>query len=48
MEKITEPKYTDRYKNAEEALAALRVLDVNRLPKLRISKKNLAFASNEW
>ncbi|NES05700.1 MAG: serine/threonine protein kinase [Okeania sp. SIO2F4] len=48
LEKITEPKYTDRYKNAKKALAALRVLDVNRLPKLRISRKNLEFASNKW
>ncbi len=48
LEKITEPKYTDRYENAKNALAALRVLDVNRLPKLRISQENLEFASNEW
>ncbi len=48
LEKITEPKYSDRYKNAKKALAALRVLDVNRLPKLRISRKNLELASNEW
>ncbi|NET43744.1 serine/threonine-protein kinase [Okeania sp. SIO2B3] len=48
LEKITEPKYTDRYENAEVALAAVRVLDVNRLPKLRISQTNLEFASDKW
>ncbi len=48
LEKITEPKYTDRYENAKKALAALRPLDVNRLPKLRISQTNLEFASNKW
>ncbi|MEM1169822.1 MAG: serine/threonine-protein kinase [Cyanobacteria bacterium P01_H01_bin.35] len=48
LEKITEPKYTDRYENAEEALAALRVLDVNRLPKVRISQTNLKFTSDKW
>ncbi len=48
LEKITEPKYTDRYENAKKALAALRVLDVNRLPKLRISQTNLEFSSDKW
>ncbi|WP_293082196.1 serine/threonine-protein kinase [Okeania sp. SIO3B5] len=48
LEKITEPKYIDRYENAEEALAALRVLDVNRLAKVRISQTNLEFTSDKW
>ncbi|NEP84476.1 MAG: serine/threonine protein kinase [Okeania sp. SIO3B3] len=48
LEKMTEPKYTDRYENAEVALAVLRPLDVNRLPKVRISQTNLEFASNKW
>ena len=48
LEKITEPKYTDRYENAKKALADLRVLDVNRLPKLIISQTNLKFTSNKW
>ncbi|NER07670.1 MAG: hypothetical protein F6K17_36460, partial [Okeania sp. SIO3C4] len=48
LEKMVEPKYTDRYENAEVALAVLRPLDVNRLPKVRISQENLAFISNLW
>ncbi|NEP72746.1 MAG: serine/threonine protein kinase [Okeania sp. SIO2G4] len=48
LEKITEPKYSDRYENAKKALAALRVLNVNRLPKVRISRKNLKFTSDKW
>ncbi|MGD1806948.1 hypothetical protein ACP6PL_16135 [Dapis sp. BLCC M126] len=48
LEKMAEPKYTDRYENAQVALAALQPLDVNRLPKVRISQKNLAFISNRW
>ncbi|MGB3512321.1 MAG: protein kinase [Microcoleaceae cyanobacterium] len=48
LEKMAEPKYTDRYENAEVALAVLRPLDVNRLPKVRISQENLAFISNLW
>ncbi|NEQ38436.1 MAG: serine/threonine protein kinase, partial [Okeania sp. SIO3I5] len=48
LEKITEPKYTDRYENAEEALAVLQPLDVNRLPKVRISQTNLEFTSDKW
>ncbi len=48
LEKITEPKYTDRYENAKKALAALQPLAVNRLPKLRISYINLEFASEKW
>ena len=48
LEKMTEPKSTDRYENAKKALAALRVLDVNRLPKVRISQENLEFSSSKW
>ncbi|MEM1170868.1 MAG: serine/threonine-protein kinase, partial [Cyanobacteria bacterium P01_H01_bin.35] len=48
LEKITEPKYTDRYESAEVALAVLRPLDINRLPKVRISRKNLIFPGNVW
>jgi len=48
LEKITEPKYTDRYENAEAALSALQPLAVNRLPKLRISQTNLEFTSDQW
>ncbi|MDY7006303.1 MAG: serine/threonine-protein kinase [Cyanobacteriota bacterium] len=48
LEKMAEPKYTDRYENAEVALAVLRPLDVNRLPKVRISRKNLEFTNNQW
>ncbi|GGA11152.1 hypothetical protein CYANOKiyG1_24110 [Okeania sp. KiyG1] len=48
LEKMAEPKYTDRYENAEEALAVLRPLDVNRLPKVRISQENLEFSSDKW
>ncbi|NET77438.1 serine/threonine-protein kinase [Okeania sp. SIO1F9] len=48
LEKMVEPKPTDRYKNAKKALAVLQPLDVNRLPKARISRKNLAFISNLW
>ncbi|NEQ38437.1 MAG: serine/threonine protein kinase [Okeania sp. SIO3I5] len=48
LEKITEPKYTDRYENAEAALIDLLVLNINRLPKVRISRTNLEFASDKW
>ncbi|MDY7006302.1 MAG: serine/threonine-protein kinase [Cyanobacteriota bacterium] len=48
LEKMAEPKYTDRYENAEVALAVLRPLDVNRLPKVRISQKSLQFSSSKW
>ncbi|GGA11176.1 hypothetical protein CYANOKiyG1_24140 [Okeania sp. KiyG1] len=48
LEKMAEPKYTDRYQNAEVALATLQPLDVNRLPKVRISQENLEFTGNIW
>ncbi|NEP84182.1 MAG: protein kinase [Okeania sp. SIO3B3] len=48
LEKMVEPKPTDRYENAEVALAVLRLLDVNRLPKVRISQENLEFSSSKW
>ncbi|GGA11144.1 serine/threonine-protein kinase [Okeania sp. KiyG1] len=48
LEKMVEPKPTDRYENAKAALAVLRPLDVNRLPKVRISQGNLEFTGNVW
>ncbi|NEQ78561.1 MAG: serine/threonine protein kinase, partial [Okeania sp. SIO2C9] len=48
LEKMVEPKPTDRYENAKKALAALQPLDVNRLPKVRISQTNLELASDKW
>ncbi|MBW4495576.1 MAG: protein kinase [Oscillatoria princeps RMCB-10] len=37
LEKMVEPRPQDRYANAAEALAALKPLDVSRLPKVRVS-----------
>ncbi|GGA11136.1 hypothetical protein CYANOKiyG1_24090 [Okeania sp. KiyG1] len=48
LEKMAEPKYTDRYKNAEAALAILRPLNVSSLPKVIISQENIEFASDQW
>lgn len=50
LEKMAEPKYTDRYENAEVALAALLPLDANRLPKVRINQnqKKLKFSGHKW
>ncbi|NEQ73172.1 MAG: hypothetical protein F6K23_08850 [Okeania sp. SIO2C9] len=45
---MVEPKFSDRYENAEVALAILQPLDVNRLPKVRISQENLNFYSDKW
>jgi serine/threonine protein kinase len=37
LEKMVEPRPQDRYANAAEALAALKPLDVSRLPKVRLT-----------
>uniref|UniRef100_A0A7C3VGC7 Serine/threonine protein kinase n=1 Tax=Planktothricoides sp. SpSt-374 TaxID=2282167 RepID=A0A7C3VGC7_9CYAN len=48
LAKITAPKVTDRYPSAAAALAALKPLDVDRLPKLIISHNSLQFTATKW
>lgn len=48
LEKISQPNSKDRYRNAEEALAALRSIDVDRLPKVRIDRNSLEFNTSEF
>uniref|UniRef100_A0A7C3VTE4 non-specific serine/threonine protein kinase n=1 Tax=Planktothricoides sp. SpSt-374 TaxID=2282167 RepID=A0A7C3VTE4_9CYAN len=48
LSKITAPKVADRYPSAAAALAALKPLDVDRLPKLIISHNSLQFTASKW
>jgi len=47
LEKMVEPRPQDRYANAAEALAALKPLDVSRLPKVRLSLDKVEFTAVE-
>jgi serine/threonine protein kinase len=47
LEKMVEPRPQDRYANAAEALAALKPLDVSRLPKVRLSRDKVEFTAVE-
>jgi serine/threonine protein kinase len=47
LEKMVEPRPQDRYANAAEALAALKPLDVSRLPKVRVSQSKVEFTAVE-
>lgn len=47
LEKMVEPRPQDRYANAAEALAALKPLDVSRLPKVRVSPDKVEFTAVE-
>jgi serine/threonine protein kinase len=48
LEKMVEPKPQERYPNAAAALLALKPVDVNRLPKVRLSKKIMKFTASEF
>jgi hypothetical protein len=48
LAKITAPKVTERYPSAAAALAALKPIDVDRLPKLIISHNSLQFTASKW
>ncbi|MBW4496069.1 MAG: protein kinase [Oscillatoria princeps RMCB-10] len=45
LEKMVEPRPQDRYANAAEALAALKPLDVSRLPQVRVSRDKVEFTA---
>jgi hypothetical protein len=47
LETMVAPIIQDRYKSAVDALAALRSLDVSRLPKVRIERYRLKFTATE-
>ncbi|MBW4493595.1 MAG: serine/threonine protein kinase [Oscillatoria princeps RMCB-10] len=48
LEKMVEPKPQQRYPNAAAALLALKPVDVNSLPKVRLSKESLEFTASEF
>lgn len=47
LEKMAEPNPKNRYRSAAEALAALAPIDVNRLPKVRLSRDILEFTGSK-
>ena len=48
LEKISQPNPKQRYANAATALKVLKSLDVDRLPKVRVSKNKLEFVAKEF
>ncbi|MBW4496508.1 MAG: serine/threonine protein kinase [Oscillatoria princeps RMCB-10] len=48
LEKMVEPKPQQRYPNAAAALLALKPVDVNSLPKVRLSKEILEFTASQF
>jgi len=48
LSKMVEPRPQDRYSSAASALAVLKPLDVNRLPKVRLSRDTLKFTASEF
>ena len=48
LEKLVEPKMSDRYANAAEALSALETIDVEALPKVRIDRQHLEFWATRY
>ncbi|HBL57360.1 MAG TPA: hypothetical protein DDZ80_01960, partial [Cyanobacteria bacterium UBA8803] len=48
LEKIVEPRPQDRYPNAASAIAALKPINVSRLPKVRLERNHLEFAASEY
>lgn len=48
LEKITQPNPQDRYPSAAAALAALKSIDVDRLPKVRMQQDSLEFLVSEY
>jgi serine/threonine protein kinase len=48
LQKMVEPRLADRYQNAADALAALRPINVNSLPKVRLSRETLEFTASHY
>ncbi len=48
LEKLADPRLTHRYFSAANALAALKPIDVDRLPKVRLSHKSLEITATEF
>src|SRR4028118_1032472 len=48
LDRMVAPRLQDRFKSATVALAALKSLDVSRLPKVRIKHYNLEFTATEY
>src|SRR4028119_1540481 len=48
LDRMVAPRLQDRFKSAAVALAALKSLDVSRLPKVRIKHYNLEFTATEY
>ena len=48
LQKMVEPRVQDRYANAAEALAALKPIDVDRLPKVRLIQDTLKFTCRQY
>ncbi|MEQ8969865.1 MAG: serine/threonine-protein kinase [Coleofasciculus sp. C1-SOL-03] len=48
LEKMVEPKPHDRYEEAADAIAALKPIDVSRLPKVRLERDYLEFSASEY
>ncbi|MBD2542790.1 serine/threonine protein kinase [Planktothricoides raciborskii] len=48
LEKLTDPRLPHRYPSAASALAELKTIDVDRLPKVRFSHQNLEITATEF
>jgi serine/threonine protein kinase len=48
LEKMVEPRPQDRYPDAAAAIAALKPIDVSRLPKVRLERNHLEFTASEY
>ncbi|MBD1805930.1 protein kinase [Microcoleus sp. FACHB-SPT15] len=48
LSKMVEPRPQERYSSAASALAVLKPLDVNRLPKVRLSRDSLKLSASEF
>jgi len=48
LQKMVEPRMQARYVNAVEALAALEPIDVDRLPKVRLTRNRLNFTCRQY
>ena len=48
LSKMVEPRPQERYSSAAAALAILKPIDINRLPKVRLSRDTLKFTASEF
>ncbi len=48
LEKLVEPRASDRYVDAQTALAALEPIQIDRLPKVRLGRDRLHFSASFW